>query len=844
MVSVLFAVMCIVSVSAWGADNTASIFVRGIVRDSISDEHLPYASVVVLNGKGATVTDDNGIFEMSVPASATALRISCMGYDKKTVALKHNSFNIFDIRLAPSSTQLKEVVVTKRPKYSKKNNMAVDFAERLRRSRHITDPDGKPYYSHDKYDRITVGLNNFTSDEYRGLLKTFPFMAEYADTSEISDKPYLALLVQEKKSRRSHRLSPEATKVEIGGTRSAGLDQLADPASLRVYTEDVMREVNLYDNDINLLKNRFVSPLSPIAPDFYRFYLTDTVTIDADTCAVLSFYPRNKASFGFNGHVYVPVGDTTMFIKRVEMKTPRDINLNFVKNLVINQEYVRGPEGTRLKTVDNLVVELALPGQKNGIYCSRSTHSYNHSFDSIPDSVFAVTADVFTHSLANMRDEEYWDDVRWGIMPRGEKNIDELMARLRKVPVYYWGEKLLKILFSGYIGTANPSYFDFGPCNSIISFNDLETVRLRAGGMTTANLSKRWFGRGYVAYGFRDGKFKYEAEGEYSFIDKKVHSREFPVRSLRLTSRYDLYYPGETYGYTSPDNIVLSLKRMPDNRAFYNRLNKLEFNYETMSRFSVHASVANSRITPLPSMPLVDGYGKHYGSLTDNSLTVGLRYAPGEKVYQTRTYRIPVNLDAPSISLQHTYAPSGLGGTLFPINKTELSIAKRWWMSAFGYLDTYIDAAHVWQATSFLNLSTPNVNLSYTVQPRSFALMNPMEFMTTSNVGADITYWANGAILNCIPAIKKLKLREVFAWRGYWGRLADNCNPANDPSLLRFVEGSGQTVLDKGPYMEASAGLDNIFKVLRLDYVWRLNYLNTPYPIDRRGLRVAVHVTF
>ncbi len=840
----LFAVFATLQAVAVNPDNNDLYFIRGMVRDSVSDLPLPFASVVATGSRRGTVTDDNGIFEISVPTATPSLQITCMGYNKKTIRIKRGNLNMYAVYLSPSSTELQEIVVTKRPKYTKKNNPAVDFLDRLRRGRDKSDPTLRPFYAYDKYERITLGLNNFTADERRGLMKQFPFIAEYTDTSEVSGKPYLALLVQEKKSRTNHRLSPRNTREVVEGSRSAGIDQLADPASLRTYTEDVMREIDLYDNDINLLKNRFVSPLSPIAPDFYRFYLTDTVSIGNERCAVLSFYPRNKASFGFNGHVYVPVGDSTMFIRRVEMRAPRDINLNFVNNLVITQEYDKAPDGSRLKTLDDLTVEFSIAGNKNGVYSSRTSRYSNHSFDAIPDSVFHGNGRTVAMPLAEVRDIDYWTQARMGHMPGGENRIDELMIRLRSVPLYYWSEKILKTLFSGYVATASPSYFDFGPCNSILSFNPVETVRLRAGGMTTAQLSKRWFARGYVAYGFHDRKFKYEAEGEYSFIDKKVHSREFPVQSLRLTSRYDIFYPGQDYAFTSPDNIVLSLKRMSDDRAFYQQLNKLEFNYENRNHLSFNISVARNTLTPLPSVPLVDGYGHTYSSLTDNSISVAMRFTPGEKIFQTRTYRIPVNLDAPSVALRHTFAPKGLWGAQFPINKTEISLAKRWWLSAFGYIDTYLDAAHIWQATSFVNLCTPNVNLSYTVQPRSFALLNPMEFLSTTYASWDVTYWANGALLNIIPLVKKLKLREVVATRGYWGTLAKDSNPAFNPSLLRLPAASGITTLDHSPYMEASVGLDNIFKVLRLDYVWRLNYLNTPYQIDRSGLRIAVHITF
>lgn len=818
-------------------------FVRGIVRDSINNAPLPYASVMIAGAERGGVTDSQGIFEMSVPVNTKALQITCMGYDKKILPIKQGRLNTYAIYLSPSTTELNELVVRK-SKYSKKNNPALDFARRLKERAPMTDPHRNDYYAYDKYERIVLGLNDFTAEDHKSMMARFPFLAEHVDTSEVSGKPYLSLMIKEKTSRENYRRSPEAERVIVTGIRSAGVDEIADKASMRTFMEDIMREIDLYANDIPLLQNRFVSPLSAIAPDFYKFYLTDTVEVAGERCIVLSFYPHNHASFGFMGHVYVPENDSTMFIRKIEMHLPKEINLNFVDNLYISQTYERATDGSRLKTSDILTIEFSILGKSTGLYANRSTGYAGHSFEHIDDEMFKGDGKVLQIEGADIRDDNYWEHARLSSIARGESRVSELMHKLRTVPIYYWGEKILKIAFSGYISTGNPGYFDFGPVNSVLSFNSLENVRLRVGGMTTATLSPRWFGRFYAAYGFKDHRWKYSAEAEYSFIDKELHSREFPVQSIRFNSSYDFERPGQNYLFTSADNIVLSLKRMSDDRALYRRLNKLTFNYETRSNFSVNIAFANTWREAAYAMPLTTANGNVVSHFTENSAELTLRYAPGEKFFQTRTYRIPVNLDAPAITLKQTYAPKGILGTRYNVNKTEIDISKRWWFSAFGYLDTYVGAGHIWSSSPFINLFTPNVNLSYIIQPRSYTLMNPMEFLSTTYASWDFTYWANGALLNFIPYVKNLKLREVFALRGYWGNLSDRCNPAIHGDLLQFPAETGLTKLDRGPYMEASVGLENIFKVLRVDYVWRLNYLNVPYRIDRSGLRVAVHITF
>lgn len=814
-------------------------FIRGIVKDSITDEPLPYASITLGNSGRGTVTDERGIFEFTIPHGTDSFQVSYMGYDKKKVPIKRNRLNIYQIYLTPSTTGLRELVVHK-GKYSKKNNPAVDFLNLLKEKADRSDPRQRPFYSYDKYEKLNLGINDFTIEHKNFVASKFPFLVEYVDTSEVSGKPYLTLLVKEKKSHLSHRSSPSSDREYIEGLRSAGIDDIVDADAMRTFFEDVMREVDLYSNDITLMQNRFVSPLSHIAPDFYKFYLTDTVEVSGERCAVLSFYPRNRATFGFIGHIYVPVDRPDMPVRKVDMRVPSEINLNYVDNLYISQTYADAPDSSRIKLTDDMTVELSVAG-KGQIYASRRTVLNNHSFDYIPDSVFNAPEQL---PGQQNRDSTFWAQARPIVVGRGDAGVENLMTRLRRVPLYYWTEKVLKLAFTGYVNTSKNSYFDVGPLNSVLSFNNLEDVRLRIGGMTTAQLSKHWFGRFYTAYGFLDHRWKYMFEAEYSFIPKQYHSREFPVRSLRFTSSYDFERPGQNYAFTTADNIVLSLKRKSDDRAVYRRLNRIEYIWETASQFSVNLAVENSHRTTAHTMPLITGEGVHLHSLNTNAVSLLLRYAPGEKFFQTRTYRIPVNLDAPAISLRQTIAPRGLWGTRYPVNRTEADIAKRWWFSAFGYLDTYAGGGHCWGETAFLDLYTPEVNLSYIVQPRSFALMNPMEFVASSWVWWDFTYWANGAIFNYIPVFRKLKLREVFGFRGYWGTLDAASNPKLHSDLLALPVGTDGINLDHGPYMEASVGLDNIFSFLRVDYVWRLNYRHPPYAVDRSGLRIALHFTF
>lgn len=821
----------------------AAATVRGCVVDSLTREPLPFVAVLLAGTDRGALTGEDGRFEIITGLRFKGVSASTMGYSPKTVA-RHAGDGDYLIELAPTGMRLAEVdVKPRKEKYSKKNNPAVDMMQRIRRLRDANDPRRNDYYNYDKYERITIALD--AVGEGNVLVKQFPLLAEHMDTSVIDGKPILNVALREKASQTNYRKDPKTEKETVTGFRSEGIDQMLDPKATQTLYEDVLREVDIYrSDDITLMQNRFVSPLSRIAPDFYKFYLTDTLTVGPDTCVVLSFAPHNSQAFGFAGKLYVDKNDTTLLIRRIEMSAPKNINLNFINNLRIVQEYDRAPDGSRLKTMDDMVVEAGVLSGGSQIYVRRVTAYTGHDFDVARDAgVFGRMADVSTQPGATARDDAFWRRVRSVGISDGENSVGVMLERLRDYPLYYWSEKVLRILVSGYIQTGNPSKWDFGPMNTTVSYNDAEGVRLRAGGMTTANLSRRFFTKDYVAYGFHDRKWKYMTELEWSFRDKDYHSREFPVHSLRFTHLYDIDMLGQHYMFTNADNVFLSLKRGDGHLITYHRVTKLEYTLELENNFSFLAKVEHERQEASRWVDFVTGYGEragHYGMAT---VGVTIRYAPGEKFFQTKSSRLPVNLDAPVIQLSHRWGPKGAFGNRFALSVTELSFQKRFWLSAFGYVDAIIKGGHVWTRSPFPELLIPNANMSYTIQPESFALMEPMEFVNDSYASWDLTYWANGALFNYVPLIKRLKLREVFAFRGVWGRLSDKNNPAVDRTLFLFPYQSHARAMGDTPYMEVSAGVDNILRILRVDYVWRLTYRSTP-GCDRGGVRIALHFTF
>ena len=713
------------------------------------------------------------------------------------------------------------------------------MVKRLRARRDDNDPRRFTHYGYTQYERMMLGMGNLDNlvgdkDEQRGI-------DEYADTSLLTGRRVLPVSIKETVARDYY--GPHGHKQVILGTRSAGIDERIDQENVKKILDDFMREVDIFQNDVTLLTNRFVSPLSRIAVDFYKFYLGDTVMVDGERCAVLSFVPFTPQTFGFLGRLYVSVEDTTMFIKRVSMGVPHDINLNYVERMSIVQDYERGQDGSRLKVRDDVEVSFKLMAGFPEAFARRETIYRDHNFERPEGGVFSFHGDRTVEPGAPYMPDEFWLEYRPPQVRTTTATMRGLMQRLRGSKLFYWAEQFVVVMVNGYLPTARVSKVDIGPLNTLASGNSLEGFRLRLGAMTNVNLSRHWFARAYVAYGFKDKKLKYMGSLEYSFTPKKSLDQEFPIHSLRLTHRYDIDKLAQHYLYTNQDNVFLTLKRHKDVMMQYLRTTRLEYRREWYNHFSIALALEHNIHEATRYVPFVTPGGAARCLYTQAGFTLQLRFAPGETFYQARSYRIPINMDAPVVTLTHTYMPRGFMGSLHEVNKTELGLRQRFWFSAFGYADVIVRGEKVWSQVAYPDLLMPNANLSYTIQPESFALIKPLELMGDQALSWDLTYWGNGILMNRLPLVKRLRLREVLSLRGIWGSLSDKNDPTSSSDVFLFPADAPCQPMDGTPYIEAGVGLDNILTVLRIDYVWRLTH-RAGAGTDRRGIRVQLHFNF
>ena len=829
---------------------SAQYIVQGVVTDSLTREPLSYVSVRLKNTTEGTTTGSDGRFYFKTHRSEGVLVISTVGYNEYS-RLIHPARNLsYKVALSPATYALNEVLVKpKREHYRKKDNPAVEFVRRMIEHRDDHSPNEKDFWQRDRYEKTTFALNNFDEEKQKKwLYRKFDFLTEYVDTSAVTGKPILTVSARELLATDYYRKSPHSEKQWVKGRKQAGVDEFLSKQGMQAAINEVFKDVDIYENNISLFTNKFVSPLSRIGTGFYKYYLMDTLQIGGETCADLAFTPFNSESFGFNGHLYVTL-DSTYFVKRAVLNFPKKINLNFVDYMLLEQEFKRAEDGTRLLDHESITVEFKLTEGQDGIFARRVADYSHYSF--LPteeaDKAFTKPERIIEETEALSRPETFWAENRpQAAISQQENSVDRLMAQLRGYPVYYWTEKVLSILFTGYIPTSKEApLFYIGPMNATISGNTLEGPRIRAGGMTTAWLNPHLFGKGYIAYGFKDERLKGLAEVEYSFKKKKEYANEFPIHSLKVRYESDVNQYGQNYLYTSKDNVFLALKREKDDRIGYYRQAEMSYTNEFYSGFSFQLTARRRTDESSYLIPFLRKDGEVYSPVKDFSTSAAelkLRYAPNEKFFQTQWNRFPVSLDAPVFTLSHTIAGKGVLGSDYTYNHTEAGIQKRFWFSAFGYIDIITKAGKVWSKVPYPLLILPNANLSYTIQPEAYTNMNAMEFISDEYVSWDLTYYMNGNLLNRLPLIKKLKAREVFCFRGLWGHLTEKNNPKNGGDGL-YLFPKGSYTLGKAPYMEASVGVENIFKFLRVDYVWRLNYRNHP-DIQTKGIRCTMRLSF
>lgn len=832
--------------------------IQGVVTDSLTNEPIPYLSVFY-EGKGVgSITDNDGNYKVETRKGWNKLTFSAVGYVTKVVNIIPGVTKNLNVRMRPDDIMLDEVVVKpKREKYSRKNNPAVELMKKVIAHKKNNKLSENDYYQYNKYQKITMSLNDVTPEMLeKGMYKKMPFLKDQIELCEETNKFILPISVDETASQKIYRKHPKSEKTIIKGMSSTGVNELfATGDMLSTVLKDVFTDVNIYDNDIRLLQYPFISPISSSdAISFYKFYIMDTTFVDKDKCFHLTFVPNNSQDFGFTGHLYV-LADSSYTVKKCTMNLPKKSGVNFVDNMDIIQEFEQLPNGEWVLKTDDMIVEMTLMKIMQGFQIRRTTRYSDYAFDELPQQLFKRKGAEIKEADAMMRGDDFWNQYRPVPLTQTESSMDMLVKRLEQMPGFKYVIFVLKAFIENFVETGtkeHPSKVDIGPVNTMISNNYIDGLRLRMSAQTTANLNPHLFFKGYYAYGFKDHRSKYMGEVEYSFNKKEYLPREFPKNSITFSYQYDVMSPTDKFLKTDKDNVFVSFKTSTVDQMSYVRNIALKYENETQFGLKTTVEVKHSTDEPTGGLAYItnDDQKTLVPEIQTMEASLAFRYAPGETFVNTKQRRIPVSFDAPVFTLSHTAGFKGVLGGEYNYNLTEIGLYKRFWFSSWGKIDMFVKGGAQWNKVPFPLLIMPAANLSYILQRETFNLINNMEFLNDRYASLDVSWDLNGKIFNRIPLLKKLKWREAIGFKMLYGHLTDKNNPMKHPGdseLFLFPTRDGRPtsfVMDpKTPYMECSVGIHNIFKILHIDYVRRLNYLDHP-DANKWGVRFMVMMTF
>ena len=825
--------------------------IKGVVVDEETGDTIPKTGVQYKNSNISTACDKNGFFTIE-RRNDEYLTFSAVGYKTLSILIGPNTPSEMRITLKSETKRLNEVTIkAKRGKYSRKNNPAVELMKRVIAAKKRTDLSNHDYYQFNKYQKLTFAINDISPAQLENeKTQKKQWLINQIEVCQYNNKLILPLSVDETVTQNLFRKDPKNEKTIVLGQNSTGVNDLIQTGDvLNTVIKDVFTDVDIYDDQIRLLQYPFTSPIGKDAIDFYRFYIVDTLYVDNDECYHLQFVPNNQQDFGFRGELWV-LTDTTLHVKKCKLTLPKKTDVNFTDNLSILQEYTKLPNGEWALTTDDMIVEMSVVKFMTKFIVIRTTRMSNYAFNKIPDREFKGKAKIKYDPNSKMRDDDFWATNRMVHLTNGESSMSSFITGLSNTKGFKYILFGLKALIENFVETGKKSYVDIGPINTVISTNFIDGLRTRLSAQTTANLSPHFFLSGYYARGWKSHKDYYKGQLTYSFNKKEYMPWEFPKRTITFTSTYDVCSPSDKFMPTDKDNVFTAFKWTEvDKMMFYNR-QELAFEYEQYWGLKTTVKLKteeNEACGSLYFKPLAANGGASVNRIRTTEASFQLRYSPGETYVNTKQRRLRVNFDPPVFTISHTVGVKGVLGGDYDYNLTEASIYKRFWLNSWGKLDVSVKGGVQWNKVPFPLLIMPAANLSYIVEDETFNLINNMEFLNDRYASLDVSWDLNGKLFNRIPLIKKLKWREWLGIRCLWGTLTDKNNPtlernAGDPVLMQFPEGS--YIMDpKRPYIELVAGIHNIFKLLHVEYIHRLNYNNLP-TATKNGVRIMIRLTF
>jgi hypothetical protein len=816
----------------------------GFVLDSLTRQ--PLANVTVSNpgSRKSTLSDANGKFRIAVDKRTYEIRFSAAGYAHATLQVSDTSMGPFIVLLSESYTNLQQVVVRSRARYRNRHNPAVELIRQVIAHKAQNAPAFYPYMTYDQYDKIRV-----LADRPPGFIANGKLFRRYhflftPDTTLVPGKSLVPAYLEETVSRNYSCTNPPGKKSVILGHKRVDLGEYIDMGGVSAIINRLYEDFTVYDNTMLVFTLQFMSPVAKLAPDFYEYFIRDTVQEGDIRLVRLDFIPRNPQDLLFKGSLFITL-DGDFAIRKAEMEASNHSNLNWVRSFTITQTFDKGPGGRYYRSLSDMLSYFSLLKNYGGFYGQHSV-TISHVSDSIlPATVFrGLPVDTTLESVPQQ--DSFWVSNRPVPLTLSETRTYVNTDSLVKMKSYH---RLMDLVTFVTVGYKSAGTFDIGPVGNFYSFNSLEGSRYQFGGRSNAKLSSRIFTDDYIAYGAGDKRWKYFVSGTYSINHKSIY--KYPFHYIQASFLHDVRNPGQETEFAQDNRFLGSFSRGIGGKWLYTDIASLSYIREFGDHFSYNLGMRYWLQQPAQSLyyiyepmpPLADTLAQ----MTTTQLSLTLGWAPHQQFYQGRNSRRPITTQWPVFSLQYAIGIKGLLGGKYNYNAFHLTISKRWYVAPLGYSDIRFNAGYVTGNLPFPLLIIQPANPAFFYSFGAYNLMNVEEFVSDHYAGLNIDHFFNGFFFNKIPVLKKLRLREVVEGKILYGGVRPENNPALNPQQMKYPLNKNGVLstypLGSQPYVEAGIGIYNIFNIVRIDLIRRFTYLDHP-GVPTMGIRLSTGLNF
>jgi len=795
--------------------------VGGIVLDG-AGEPVAFANVLFKDSSEGTITNDNGRFYMESENTYTTLLVSFIGYETKEISLTAKVTYDMNIVLEESSEQLDEVVVYF-GKTDKKNNPAIDILKKIWAKKRKNGVHMFKQYQFDKYEKVEFDLNTIDSALMKSrVFRGLEFVFNDLDTSRITGKTYLPIFLNETFSKVYGDNVKALVKEDVLGSKNSGF---SNNQAIIAFIADLYSDYDIYDNYLKFFDKSFTSPLSRTGVDTYNYVLADSAFIDNKWCYNIIYYPRRKNELTFKGDFWV--NDTTYAVKNINMAVTKSANINWVKEIYIEQEFDVVNDSVFLLTRDYMLSDFSFNKKEKsrGVYGKRTTVYGDYKFNQPkPNEFYKAKTDPFDPLVLN-KEDDFWEANRLESLNDDEKGIYKLLDTLKTVPKFKSYYNIVSILGSGYV-EIDKWNLDLGDVYSVFGYNEAEGVRLRVGARTYFGQNDPWRLQAYLAYGFGDDKFKYGISGKW-LVDKKSRfiisggkRRDIEQLGISLTATTDVL------GRSIASSSVLTVGS--NDRLTNIDLSTFNLELEPVTNFRI--GVGGSYRTLSSALP--NAFGLDYidptsptgisSEINQFDLSTILIYTPGKKTIGSGVERRDVNDNYSTLFLSYTNGLKNFLDSDFDYKKVQFSYTQPWQVGGLGRLLTTVEIGKTYGEVPLGLLNAIPGNQTFFSVYNTFSNLDFYEFVTDTYVSAHLEHNFNGRFFSRIPFMRKWNLREIIGLRGVWGELSDENRALSAPANIPLM------APDDKVYWEYSVGIGNIFKILRIDFNFRGNYLENP----------------